>query len=329
MGDRIKKRELIIKEARKVLEIESNTIRDQIPKIDDSFVRLIEEIVKCKGKVIISGVGKSGLVGKKIAATLSSIGITSLFLHPTDIAHGDLGVIKGGDILIIISNSGNTSELVHLVDITKGLDIQLVGLIGNRRSRLAKEVDIFIDTEIEREACSMNLIPTASTTLVMAIGDAIAVVCSIIKKVEPRQVALYHPGGELGRRLRIKVSAVMHSGNENPVVPRDWSMKDTLIEMTSKAMGAVSVVNGKGKIEGIITDGDLRRALQKYSNILEMKAEDIMNPTPIVIDADATVNDALQLMENGPRQILVLPVVDREKRVVGIVRLHDLVQTHL
>jgi len=306
----------ILEEAKKVLEIEMNSIGSLIKKLDINFVKAVEIIFNCKGRIIVTGIGKSGLVGRKIASTLASTGTPSLFLDPIEGMHGDLGMIMKGDIVLIISNSGKTEEIIRIIPNLKKMGIRIILLTGRPTSTLANFSDIVIDVKVEREACPFNLAPTASSTTTLAIGDALAVVLLKKRGFRPEDFAFLHPGGYLGKKLLLKVDDVMHLGNDNPVIFEEKSMRDAIIEITSKQLGATSVINNKGIIIGIITDGDLRRAIEKYDKILEKKVKEIMTKNPIVIESGKLAAEAVHIMEDRTSQIMVLPVVDKERRPI-------------
>ncbi|MGB7533076.1 MAG: KpsF/GutQ family sugar-phosphate isomerase [Halobacteriota archaeon] len=316
----------ILEEAKKVLEIEMNSIGDSIKKLDTNFVNAVELMFECKGRIIVMGMGKSGLVGRKIASTLASTGTPSLFLDPAEGLHGDLGAIMRSDIVLTISNSGATEEILKIVPNLKKMGTKIILLTGRPISTLANFSDIVIDVGVEREACPFNLAPTASSTTTLAMGDALAVVLLKKRGFGLEDFAFLHPGGHLGKKLLLKVDDVMHSGEDNPVISEGKSMKDAVIEITSKQLGAVSVVNDKGTIVGIITDGDLRRAIEKYDNLLEKRVKEIMTKNPIVIESGKLAAEAVHIMEDRPSQIMVLPVVDKERRPIGMLRIHDLVK---
>lgn len=316
----------ILKEAKKVLEIEMNSIGSLIKKLNTNFVKAVELIFDCKGRIIVTGIGKSGLVGRKIASTLASTGTPSLFLDPIEGMHGDLGMIMKGDIGLIISNSGKAEEIIKIIPTLKKMGIKIILLTGRPTSTLANFSDIVIDVKVEREACPFNLAPTASSTTTLAIGDALAVVLLKKRGFRPEDFAFLHPGGYLGKKLLLKVDDVMHLGNDNPVIFEEKSMRDAIIEITSKQLGAVSIINNKGILVGIITDGDLRRAIEKYDKLLEKKAKEIMTKNPIVIESGKLAAEAVHIMEDRPSQIMVLPVVDKDRRPIGMLRIHDLVK---
>ena len=316
----------ILEEAKKVLEIEMNSIGGLIKKLDTNFVKAVELIFNCKDRIIVTGIGKSGLVGRKIASTLASTGTPSLFLDPIEGMHGDLGMIMKGDIVLIISNSGKAEEIIKIIPTLKKMGIKIILFTGRSTSALANFSDIVIDVKVEREACPFNLAPTASSTTTLAVGDALAVVLLKKRGFRPEDFAFLHPGGYLGKKLLLKVDDVMHSGNDNPVIFEKKSMRDAIIEITSKQLGAVSIINNKGILVGIITDGDLRRAIEKYDKLLEKKAKEIMTKNPIVIESGKLAAEAVYIMEDRPSQIMVLPVVDKDRRPIGMLRIHDLVK---
>ena len=278
------------------------------------------------GKIIVTGIGKSGKVAQKIAATLSSTGSLAVFLHPTEGLHGDLGVITPLDAVLALSYTGNTEELVRLLPSLKNLRVPIVGLGGNKQSKLAQECDVWIDGFVEQEACPHNLAPTTSTTLALALGDAIAVALMGLRGFDARSFAQNHPGGSLGRRLNLKVIDAMHRGEAIAAVGPDASMDEVVMISTKKHLGAVLVVEGPVLL-GIITDGDIRRALQHREKFFQMKARDVMTRTPVTTTPETLAHKALELMQNRSSQIKELPVTDESGHWLGLVRLHDLVRT--
>lgn len=319
----------IIEEAKRVIDIEISQIRKVRELINNDFASIIHLLFNCSGKVIVTGVGKSGLIGRKIASTLSSTGTLAVFLHPGEGIHGDLGIVKRLDIILLISKSGETDEILALLPSLRKIGCTIVSIVGNPYSTLAKNSDYFINASIEREACPLNLAPTCSTTVTLVLGDAIATILTKLRGFRPMDFALFHPGGNLGKKLLLRVGDVMHSGDENPVTNENTLMRDVLVDMTRKAMGAISVVDGRSRLVGVITDGDLRRAIQKEDKLLTMSAKEIMTGDPITITKDAMAIDALELMENRPSQIMVLPVVNEDNIPIGMVRVHDLVKAGL
>ena len=318
---------MIIEQAQKVLAVEAQAIERLIPRIDEHFIKAIELLLDCKGRVIVTGMGKSGLVGKKIAATLASTGTPSFFLHPAEGIHGDLGMVTADDVVISLSNSGETTEVVSILPIIKRIGASIIAMCGNSQSTMALNADVFIDVSVAEEACPLGLAPTASTTATLAMGDAIAVVLLSKRKFTPEDFALFHPGGSLGRKLLLTVENVMHSGEDNPIVSAETNVKEALFVMTSKGLGATAVVDQSGCLLGILTDGDIRRGLETGHQFLEESVVNIMTKTPKTITADKLAAAALSIMEkNKPRPITVLPGVDKNNFVIGIVPLTDLLR---
>jgi len=320
----------IISEARSIFDINIEAIDKLKGSLGESFRQAVRMIFECTGKIVVTGVGKSGIIGRKIAGTLSSLGTLAIFLHPTDGLHGGLGIIQPEDIILAIAKSGQSDELLALLPSIKNIGASIISIVGNRKSSLAVASDVAIIAEVEKEAGDLNLAPTTSCTLALVVGDAMAVILSEMRGFNHEDYALYHPAGTLGKRLLLKVSDMMHSGAENPMVQQHKPVKEALVEMTSKAMGALNIVDEKTRLKGIITEGDLRRGIQKYQeDILTVAVEKIMTPGPITVLPETLAFDALKLMEDRPSQISVLPVVDQDGRSVGILRLHDLVKSGL
>ncbi len=312
--------------ARRVLETEAAAIRAIVPRIDESFDHAVALLLDCKGRVILTGMGKSGIICHKIAATLTSTGTPSYFLHAADAIHGDLGVVQGDDVVIAVSNSGETAELLRLLEQIRRLGAKLIAITGNPRSTLAQAADVSLDCSVDEEACPLNLAPTASTTAALAMGDALAMTLLDAKGFKPRDYANLHPGGQLGKRL-IRVENVMHSGDQCPTVKPDTPMRDVIYEMSSKRLGATCVVDGD-RLVGIITDGDLRRHMERSAQILTMTAGEVMTRHAISVPPDALATEALNIMEQ--RKILVLVVTAGDPaRVAGMVGLHDLWRTQM
>ena len=317
----------IIKKAKEVVKIEALAVEGLLKRIDDSFAEAIKMIYNSKGRVIISGVGKSGLIARKIVATLNSTGTAAIYLHPTDALHGDLGMVRAGDIVIVISKSGNTEELFNLVPMIKRLDIKIIGMLGKKNSKIGNFCDVVLDISVESEACPHDLAPTASTTATLVMGDAIAVSLLEMRGFTAEDFATLHPAGSLGKRLSLKISEIMYKGKDVPLVKEEDSLKNTILEMTSKRLGATGVVDNDGKLVGIITDGDLRRLLEKTMDITGLQAKDIMTKNPKTIDPNLLASFALQQMENY--KITSLIAVDSNNVPVGIIHLHDLVNLGL
>lgn len=315
----------MLKTAKNVLKIEANAIKKLITRLDESFINAVDILYSCKGRVIVTGMGKSGWIGNKIAATFASTGTPSFFLHPAEGSHGDLGMVVKDDVVLAISNSGETKEINEILPIIKRLGVKLISITGNLHSLLAKESDVILDGRIDKEACPLGLAPTASTTVALALGDALAI--SLLKKrgFKKEDFALFHPGGQLGKKLLLKVENLMHKGIEIPIVSQDASMKKTIIEITSKKLGLTIVVDKKGKLLGIITDGDLRRAIEKHSNIMERKAMEIMTQNPKTIKSSSLAVEALRVMEKN--SITSIVIQDKKKKPEGIIHLHDILRS--
>lgn len=318
---------MIIENAREVLTIEAAAVKSLIPRIDHKFAEIVTMILACKGRVIVTGMGKSGLVGKKIAATLASTGTPAFFLHPGEGLHGDLGMVTGDDIVLALSNSGETAEVVGIIPAIKRIGASIIAMCGCEQSTMVKNADAFLDVAVEKEACPLGLAPTASTTATLAMGDALAVALLSERKFTPADFAVFHPGGALGRRLLLTVENVMHSGGDNPIVTVDKTVKEALFIMTGKGLGVTNIVDEQGYLLGIITDGDIRRGLEWGHEFLDKTVDTLMTRTPRTITADKLAAQALHIMEkNHPRPITVLPVVDAENRSIGIIHLTDLLR---
>jgi len=313
---------MIIEQAREVLRIEAQALLDLVDRIGPEFEKAIEVILKAKGRVIVTGIGKSGLVGRKISATLTSTGTPSLFLHPAEAIHGDLGMVTQEDIVLAISNSGQTREIRQLLPILKGMGARIIAFTGDLYSPIGLESDIVIDVGVEREACPMGLAPTASTTAALAMGDALAVGLIHSRRFDRKDFKRFHPGGTLGERLSIKVKEVMLTDQHVPVTILGSRVEEAIREMDAKRIGATIVVHDDRRLAGIITDGDLRRALIGEKNIHHLRVEEIMSASPKTIDEEQMAAEALGLMELYG--ITHLVILDRDHRVKGAVHLHDL-----
>lgn len=307
--------------ARRVLEIEAESIRKLVSRLDESFERAVELVSTCRGRVVVTGMGKSGIIGRKLAATLNSTGTPSLYLNPAEALHGDLGMVVQGDVAIMLSNSGRTRELVALIEPVKRLSVPLIALLGNPRSTLGEAADVVLDASVEEEACPMGLAPTASTTASLAFGDALAMAVLERKGFSADDFRTLHPNGQLGFKL-LRVEDAMHRGDEIPRVRTDAPMRDVIYEMSRKGLGVTSVVDADGRLVGIISDGDLRRQLEKDERLLGRKASECMTNNPVTVVAKEPATAALALMEK--RRITSLMVPDEEGRVVGVLHLHDL-----
>ena len=308
--------------ARRVLKIEAQAIQDVLARLDSSFEKAVDVLFACKGRVVVTGMGKSGLIGRKISATLSSTGTPSFFLHPADALHGDLGMLARGDAMLAVSYGGETQEIIQLLEALKRLEMPLVTLTGCAQSTLAQASEVVLDVSVKEEACSLNLAPTASTTVAMAVGDALAI--SLLERRDFRHddFAALHPAGRLGKKL-LRVEHLMHSGAAMPRVAPNTSMPDVFHEMSAKGLGMTTVLEADGRLAGILTDGDLRRLMEKHQGaVLEMRAADGMTKTPQTIGPHLLASEALNLMEK--KKITSVVVVDETRRVLGVVHLHDL-----
>jgi arabinose-5-phosphate isomerase len=317
---------MIRKTAREVLKSESDAIANLLERIDSQFEKAIDILNECKGRVVLTGMGKSGLVCRKVAATFSSTGLPSFFLHPAEAIHGDLGMVIAGDVVVAISNSGETEELLRLLELLKRLDVPLISLTGNPKSSLAKHSDAVLDVSVSREACPMNLVPTASTTAAMAMGDALAMCLMEKRGFRESDYALLHPGGKLGKKL-MKVSDLMRTGDAVPRVFLDTPMKDVIYEMSKKGLGITSVLDRDNRVQGVISDGDLRRHLEKDEKLLSRTAKDCVTKNPKTISGEELATKALNVMEE--MKITSLLILDPEQRLLGIIHLHDLWRTEL
>ncbi|MBV9926588.1 MAG: KpsF/GutQ family sugar-phosphate isomerase [Acidobacteria bacterium] len=293
--------------------------------------RAVELLAACRGKVVTVGVGKSGHVAQKAAATLTSTGTAAVFLHPSDALHGGMGLVTEGDVCLFVSNSGETAELLELLPYVQHRRAPLLAVVGNTASSLARRADVALDASVDKEACPLNLAPTTSTTVALAVCDALAMTLMSVKQLTPEDFALNHPGGRLGKRLTLKVSDLMRGGEENPTVGTQAALLEVVQAIGRGGLGAVNVCDEGGRLAGIITDGDVRRALQRVrlEDLAGLTAEGLMTRQPVVVAPDLLAHAALRLMEDRPRQIAVLPVVEREGRCVGLLRLHDIVRSGL
>lgn len=313
--------------ARRVLETEARAILDLVPQLDAGFTRAIDLLADCAGRVIVTGMGKSGIIARKISATLASTGTSAFFLHPAEAIHGDLGVIRPDDVVVALSHSGETEELVRLLEAIRRTGARLITLTGHPDSTLGGAADVALSCHVREEACPMNLAPTASTTAALALGDAMAIVLSRRKGFREEQFAILHPGGRLGKKL-LRVDALMHTDDAVPRVRRATSMTDVIAEMSVKKLGMTCVVGADERLEGIVTDGDLRRHLSRGSNILTRTAADVMTQQPVTIRRNMLAVEALRMMEE--RKITSIVVTDPVTGVVeGVVHLHDLWRTQM
>lgn len=320
----MKKNRGVLAEVRRVIALEAETLRQLLDSVDGSFQKAADLLFACRGKVVVTGIGKSGLIAQKIAATLASTGTPALYLHPADGLHGDIGLVQKQDLVLAVGKSGESEELNAILPTLRRLRVKLIVITAVRDSTLGRAADVAVVTPIEREACPLDLAPTCSTTAAMAVGDALAVALMKGRGFQRHHFALLHPGGQLGRRLTLRVGDVMRSGDHNPLVREDATTARMLAVMTEKTVGAVSIVDGKGRLSGLVTDYDVRRVLQKGGNPLTRTIRSIMNTRPTTILADDLAHEAVSLMMERRKPFVVLPVVDRARRPVGIVHLGDL-----
>ena len=314
----------LIASARKTLDIELNAIASLASRIDDSFSSACKIMMACQGRIIVTGMGKSGHIGNKIAATLASTGTPAFFVHPAEASHGDLGMITSNDVVLALSNSGTTAEILTIVPLIKRMGIPLISMTGNPTSLLAEASDIHLDASVEREACPLDLAPTASTTVALALGDALAVSMLEEKGFTAEDFAFSHPGGALGRRLLLKVYDIMHKGDQIPSVRDDAKAKDALVEMTAKGLGMTTVLDDKGALVGIFTDGDLRRCIDMEHDLKNTPITDIMTVDCKFIEQNMLAVEALNIMEEN--SITSIVTLDSEHRPLGVVHLHDILR---
>ncbi len=311
-----------IESAKRVLKIEAAAIEGLMARLDGSFDRAVEVLLGCTGRVVVSGMGKSGLIGRKIAATFSSTGTPSLFMHPAEAMHGDLGMLVRDDVLLALSYSGENDEILQLIETVKRLGVKLVSLTGNIKSNLAAASDVALDVSVKEEACSLNLAPTASTTATLAMGDALAIVLLERRGFGPDDFAALHPGGRLGRQLQ-RAENLMHAGEALPKVATTAKMPEVIYEMSKKGLGLATVVDAADKLAGIVTDGDLRRLMQaRGGEVLGLAASDCMTRNPVTIGPKELASAALKVMEE--KKITSVVVTDEQKRVLGVLHVHDL-----
>ncbi len=315
----------IYQSAKQVLEIEAEAITKLIDNIDNNFVKACEYLINCQGHLVVIGLGKSGHIANKIAATLASTGSPAFFVHPAEANHGDLGMIKKEDVVIAISNSGNTAEILSILPLLQNFNIPLITLTGNPHSRLAKEATVNIDISIDKEACPLGLAPTSSTTATLAMGDALAIALLEIRGFTKEDFALSHPGGTLGKRLLLHVDDLMHTGVDIPRIHANDLIKTALLEMSAKGLGMTTISDKHNKLLGIFTDGDLRRALEKNIDIHGTKIAGLMNTNNKTITSSTLAIEALEMMEQF--KITALVVTDNDHNIVGIIHMHDLLQS--
>ncbi len=317
---------MILEEARRVIRAEADALLAMADRINGSFDQAVRIILECPGRVVVSGMGKSGLVGQKIASTMASTGTPALFLHPAEGIHGDLGMIMKGDVIIAISNSGETEEVLRILPVIKRLGGHLIAMSGNPASTLVRSSDVFLDISVREEACPLGLAPTSSTTATLAMGDALAVALLVRRGFRAEDFAVFHPGGSLGKKLFLRVEDLMHSGDEIPLVTEQTLMKDVLFVISAKRLGVTGVTDGDGALRGVITDGDLRRALEKGNDILERRASEIMKLNPKRIVRHELAAAALQTMEKFSITSLFVFDDQQSGNPCGIVHLHDILR---
>jgi arabinose-5-phosphate isomerase len=319
-------------EFKHILQTESEAIAKTAQRLDAARVeRVVKLLAACTGKVVIVGVGKSGIIGQKIAATMTSAGTSASYLHPSDALHGGLGIIQSGDVVMILSNSGETDEIVAMLPYVQSRQVPIVAIVGNLNSTLARRADVVLDASVDQEACPLNLAPTTSTTVALAIGDALAMTLMKVKGLTSEDFAVNHPAGRLGKRLTLRVTDLMHQGSDNPTIAKGSSWIEVVRAISRGGLGAVCVVADDGALAGVITDGDLRRAIEQTDQaaLARLTCDDFMTCQPTVAAPELLAYDALRLMEDRPSQISVLPVVDGAGKCVGLIRLHDIVRSGL
>ena len=317
----------MLEHAQDVLRMEAEAILELVPRIDENFAAAVNLILECEGRTVITGMGKSGLIGRKMAATLASTGTPSFYLHPAEGIHGDLGMVTAADVVIALSNSGETGEVLNILPSLRRIGAKIIAMVGNANSTLGKNADVILDVGVSKEACPLGLAPTSSTTAALAYGDALAL--ALLKKhnFTASQFAIFHPGGSLGRKLLLTVGNIMHKGDENPTVLADTTVQDALFVITDKGLGAVSVVDENGIMQGVLTDGDIRRGLSKGVDFLQRPVRELMTANPKTITQDKLAAQALHLMEsNKPKPITVLPVLEENRKVIGLLHMTDLVR---
>jgi arabinose-5-phosphate isomerase len=315
----------LLDEIVRVFDIEIDALTRVRKSLGPAYAEAVRVIYECRGKVIVTGVGKSGLIGQKIAATLASTGTPAIFLHSADGMHGGLGVVQKGDVVVAIGKSGESDELISILPPLRAIGVHVIAITGNAESTLARSADVVLVADAGVEACPMNLAPTSSTTVALVVGDALAVALMKLRDFRPEHFALYHPGGQLGKRLLLTVGDIMRSGADNPVIHVAAGTRAMLLEMTSKRMGATSVIDDHGDLLGLVTDYDVRHVLERGLDLFAMAIVDVMNPRPSSIFSDEKATVALEQMEHREKPFLLLPVLARETRkVVGMIHLHDI-----
>ena len=316
----------VLEQAKNVLKAEAEAVLALVDRIDDQFAKALDMILDCKGRVVVTGMGKSGLICQKIAATMASTGTPAFFLHPAEGVHGDLGMLMKGDVVIAVSNSGETEEITRILPVIKRMGLPLIAMSGNRQSTLSRAGDASLDISVKQEACPLNLAPTSSTTATLAMGDALAVALLLKRGFKEEEFALYHPGGSLGRRLLTRVEDLMHGGNDIPLVDQKVSLKEALFEITNKKLGITGIVNDRQELVGVFTDGDLRRVIERNSAALDQPIEALMSRNPKRILRTNLAAKALQQMDSFSITSLFVFETDADQVPVGIIHLHDLLK---
>jgi arabinose-5-phosphate isomerase len=319
-------------EVQRILRLESEAIAQTARRLQPQQVEHVVTLLStCKGKTVIIGVGKSGIVAQKIAATMTSTGTAAFYLHPSDALHGGLGIVQSDDVVIVLSNSGETDEIVSMLPYLKHRGVPIVAIVGNVNSTLGNRADAVLNASVDREACPLNLAPTTSTTVALAIGDALAMALMKVKGLTPDDFAVNHPAGRLGKRLTLKVVDLMHVGSQCPSIPLGSLWMEVVRAISLGGLGAVNVIDDEGRLAGVITDGDLRRAIEKRDlpSLTKLTCDELMTRNPVVASPELLAYDALRLMEDRPSQISVLPVVDSDRVCLGLIRLHDIVRSGL
>jgi arabinose-5-phosphate isomerase len=319
----------ILSEIKRVIELENRTVARLCETVGPAYEEAVRLLYACPGKVILTGIGKSGIIAQKIASTLASTGMPALFLHPTEGMHGDIGIARKEDVIIAIGRSGESEELIALLPSIRKIGARLISITAKADSTMARHSDIVLVTPVDEEACPLNMAPTCSTTAALVVGDALAMALMKLRNIQPEEFAQYHPGGQLGKRLLLTVRDLMRTGPRNPVVPITASVKDLFSEITDKHLGAVSIVDDAGILVGLVTDYDIRRAVGEGRNIFSMTITQIMNPKPIAIAADNKAIRALRIMEEREKPLAVLPVIEENRMVCGMIHLHDLIDKGL
>ena len=324
---KIDKKEMLLL-AEQVLNIESQAI-DAVGEylLGDDFIKAVELILNCKGRVVVTGMGKTGIIGQKFSATLASTGTPSLWLHSAEAVHGDLGRVTPEDIIVAISNSGETEELIKFLPLVKKIGSPLIAITGRRDSKLAKHSNIVLEVRIEQEACPLGLAPTTSTTVILAVCDVLSVVVQKMKGFREEDFAFYHPAGSLGKKLLLKVSDIMRKGSANPIVKEDTAVKEVLLSVTRARAGAASVIDDKGRLTGIFTDGDLRRHIEKGEDLIKKPIKEVMTVGPVTVSSEMLAQEALRIMET--KKIDEIPVVDNDQKPVGMLDVQDLLEAGL